>query len=192
MLARVAEVMEAHRTETLTAMATTTGKTLREGDPEISEAIDFALFASHLTRQHEDLSQRLDWQPHGVVLIAGPWNFPYAIPASGLVHALAAGSAALLKPAPEARAVGALLVAQLHEAGVDPDLVQLIATPDDEVASTWSPTTASTRSCSPAAWPPRISSSAGSPTCTCTPRPAARTPSSSPRPPISIWRSRTS
>ncbi|MGA0932701.1 MAG: bifunctional proline dehydrogenase/L-glutamate gamma-semialdehyde dehydrogenase [Candidatus Nanopelagicales bacterium] len=132
-LARVAEVMEAHRTETLTAMATTTGKTLREGDPEISEAIDFALFASHLTRQHEDLSQRLDWQPHGVVLIAGPWNFPYAIPASGLVHALAAGSAALLKPAPEARAVGALLVAQLHEAGVDPDLVQLIATPDDEV-----------------------------------------------------------
>jgi RHH-type proline utilization regulon transcriptional repressor/proline dehydrogenase/delta 1-pyrroline-5-carboxylate dehydrogenase len=49
------------------------------------------------------------------------------------VHALAAGSAAILKPAPEARAVGALLVRQLHEAGVDPDLVQLVATPDDEV-----------------------------------------------------------
>ncbi len=132
-LARVAEVMAAHRADTLAAMATTTGKTLREGDPEISEAIDFTTYAAHLTLEHERLAGEASWQPHEVVLIAGPWNFPYAIPASGLVHALAAGSAAILKPAPEARAVGALLVAQLHEAGVDPDLVQLVATPDDEV-----------------------------------------------------------
>ncbi len=132
-LARVAEVMAAQRAETLAAMAITTGKTLREGDPEVSEALDFALYAAHLTLQHERLAEQLDWQPHEVVLVAGPWNFPYAIPASGLVHALAAGSAAILKPAPEARAVGALLVRQLHEAGVDPDLVQLVATPDDEV-----------------------------------------------------------
>ena len=132
-LARVAEVMAAQRAETLAAMAITTGKTLREGDPEVSEAIDFALYAAHLTLQHEGLADQLDWQPHEVVLVAGPWNFPYAIPASGLVHAIAAGSAAILKPAPEARAVGALLVRQLHEAGVDPDLVQLVATPDDEV-----------------------------------------------------------
>ena len=132
-LARVAEVMAAHRADTLAAMATTTGKTLREGDPEISEAIDFTTYAAHLTLEHERLAGEASWQPHEVVLIAGPWNFPYAIPASGLVHALAAGSAAILKPAPEARAVGALLVAQLHEAGVDPDLVQLVAIPDDEV-----------------------------------------------------------
>ena len=132
-LARVAEVMAAQRAETLAAMAITTGKTLREGDPEVSEAIDFALYAAHLTLRHERLAEQLDWQPREVVLVAGPWNFPYAIPASGLVHALAAGSAAILKPAPEARAVGALLVRQLHEAGVDPDLVQLVATPDDEV-----------------------------------------------------------
>ena len=132
-LARVAEVMAAQRATTLAAMVTTTGKTLREGDPEVSEAIDFTTYAAHLTLEHERLAGDLTWEPHPVVLIAGPWNFPYAIPASGLVHALAAGSAALLKPAPEARAVGALLVRQLHEAGVDPDLVQLVATPDDAV-----------------------------------------------------------
>ena len=132
-LARVAEVMAAQRASTLAAMATTTGKTLREGDPEVSEAIDFTTYAAHLTLEHERLAGELTWDPHPVVLITGPWNFPYAIPASGLVHALAAGSAALLKPAPEARAVGALLVSQLHEAGVDPDLVQIVATPDDTV-----------------------------------------------------------
>jgi len=132
-LARVAEVMAAHRAETLAAMATTTGKTLREGDPEISEAIDFTTYAGHLTLAHERLSERLDWQPHGLMLIAGPWNFPYAIPASGLVHSIAAGSAVILKPAPEARAVAAALVDHLHEAGVPQDLVQLVCTPDNEV-----------------------------------------------------------
>ena len=132
-LARVAEVMAAHRADTLAVMATTTGKTLREGDPEVSEAIDFTTYAAHLTLDHEQRAQATEWQPHPVTLIAGPWNFPYAIPASGLVHAIAAGSAAILKPAPEARAVGAALVAHLHEAGVPADLVQLACTPDDEV-----------------------------------------------------------
>ncbi|MFM7598403.1 MAG: bifunctional proline dehydrogenase/L-glutamate gamma-semialdehyde dehydrogenase [Actinomycetota bacterium] len=132
-LARVAEVMESRRGETLATLARTTGKTLREGDPEISEAIDFTTYAGHLTLAHERLSERLDWQPHGLMLIAGPWNFPYAIPASGLVHSIAAGSAVILKPAPEARAVAAALVDHLHEAGVPQDLVQLVCTPDNEV-----------------------------------------------------------
>ncbi|MFM9049599.1 MAG: bifunctional proline dehydrogenase/L-glutamate gamma-semialdehyde dehydrogenase [Actinomycetota bacterium] len=132
-LARVAEVMESRRGETLATLARTTGKTLREGDPEISEAIDFTAYAGHLTLAHERLSELLDWQPHGLVLIAGPWNFPYAIPASGLVHSIAAGSAVILKPAPEARAVAAALVDHLHEAGVPQDLVQLLCTPDNEV-----------------------------------------------------------
>ena len=132
-LSRVAEVMERHRGDTLATMARTTGKTLREGDPEISEAIDFATYAGHLTVEHERLSAHLTWQPHSIELIAGPWNFPYAIPACGLVHSIAAGSAAILKPAPESRAVAALLVGHLHEAGVPEDLVQLVCTPDDEV-----------------------------------------------------------
>ena len=132
-LARVADVMARHRGDTLTTLAHTTGKTVREGDPEVSEAIDFAAYASHLTHDHERLSGILDWSPHGLVLVAGPWNFPYAIPACGLVHAIAAGNAAILKPAPEARAVAAALVSHLHEAGVPHDLVQLACTPDDEV-----------------------------------------------------------
>ena len=132
-LARVAAVMESHRGDTLATLARTTGKTLREGDPEVSEAIDFATYAAHLTVGHERLSGRLEWRPHALVLVAGPWNFPYAIPASGLVHSIASGSAVILKPAPEARAVAAALVDHLHEAGVPRDLVQLVCTPDDEV-----------------------------------------------------------
>ena len=58
-------------------------------------------------------------EPLGVVVVAPPWNFPYAIPAGGALAALAAGNTVVLKPAPEARATAALLVDQLHEAGID-------------------------------------------------------------------------
>ena len=44
-LARVAEVMAANRGRTIAVMAHETGKTVREGDPEVSEAVDFARWA---------------------------------------------------------------------------------------------------------------------------------------------------
>ena len=129
----VADAMEAARGETLALMAASTGKTMAEGDPEISEAIDFARYAAQLASgAAEREAAGLTWQPHQLVVVAGPWNFPYAIPASGVVHALVAGSSVILKPAPEARAVGALLVKHLHSAGVPTDVLQLACTPDDE------------------------------------------------------------
>ncbi len=133
-LLRVAELMEQERGTTVALMAHTAGKTVAEGDPEVSEAIDFARYAAHLTEQHESITaDGLTWTPMRVVVVAGPWNFPYAIPASGIVHALAAGCAVIMKPAPETRAVAAHLVDQVRRAGLPHDLVQLAATPDDEV-----------------------------------------------------------
>ena len=134
LLQRVGDVFETDRGRTIAAMARTAGKTVAEGDPEISEAVDFARYAAHSTHAHEArVTNGLRWSPHPVVVVAGPWNFPYAIPANGLVSALAAGSAVIMKPAPETRAVAAVLVEQLHRAGVPDDLVQLACTPDDEV-----------------------------------------------------------
>lgn len=133
-LAAMADAMEVGRGESLAIMARTTGKTIREGDPELSEAIDFATYAAHLTLAHEEFElQGARWTPYRLVVVAGPWNFPYAIPASGLVHAVAAGSAAILKPAPAARQVAADLVARLQSAGIPDGLIQLACTPDDEV-----------------------------------------------------------
>ena len=133
-LAQVADVLEERRGEAIAAEAHFMGKTVRESDPEISEGIDFVTYAAHLTLQHEEYEkQGLQWTPHPVTVVAGPWNFPYAIPLSGLVHAIAAGGSAILKPAPEAREVGALLIDSLHRAGVPEDLVQLACTPDNEV-----------------------------------------------------------
>ena len=45
-------------------------------------------------------------EPLGVVVVTPPWNFPLAIPAGGVLAALVAGNAVLLKPAPETVLVG--------------------------------------------------------------------------------------
>jgi RHH-type proline utilization regulon transcriptional repressor/proline dehydrogenase/delta 1-pyrroline-5-carboxylate dehydrogenase len=134
LLARSAEVMSARRGRTIAVMAAETGKTVREGDPEVSEGVDMARWAAHQTRLLDDLGREgTEGRPRGVVLIAAPWNFPYSIPANGVCSALAAGNAVLLKPAPEAVATARELVDALHEAGIPRDVVQLVRCPDDHV-----------------------------------------------------------
>ena len=73
-------------------MAHEAAKTVREGDPEVSEAIDLLGAASTHTLD-ELAAEGVEVEPLGVVLVAGPWNFPTAIPANGAVGALAAGNA---------------------------------------------------------------------------------------------------
>ncbi len=132
-LSALAGVMAADRGRTIAVMAHETAKTAREGDVEVSEAIDFANWAAACTRQLDDLAaDGIAADPLGVVLVAGPWNFPTAIPTNGVVAALAAGNAVLLKPAPEAVAVGIEIVRHAHAAGVPPDVLQLVHCPDDD------------------------------------------------------------
>ncbi len=133
-LAAVADEMERSRGRTIALMAQTACKTVGEGDPEVSEAVDFARYygwCTHRIEQAEAHGRR--FTPAGVVLVASPWNFPYAIPAGGVLAALAAGNAVVLKPAPEVREVAWELAQQLWRAGVPRALVQFVACPDDEV-----------------------------------------------------------
>ncbi|MEN9645131.1 MAG: proline dehydrogenase/delta-pyrroline-5-carboxylate dehydrogenase [Actinomycetota bacterium] len=134
MLSKVADEMERSRGRTLALMAHDACKTVAEGDPEVSEGIDFARYYGWCTHALEERAAKgLEFAPHGVVLVASPWNFPYAIPAGGVFAALAAGNAVVLKPAPEVRGIGFELAQQLWRAGVPRDLVQFVACPDDEV-----------------------------------------------------------
>ncbi len=126
--------MAASRGRALAVMAHETAKTVREGDAEASEAIDMARWAATQTRLLDELvCDGVRTTPVGTVLVAAPWNFPYAIPANGVLSALAAGNSVLLKPAPEAVATGAELVRELHEGGVPRDVVQLVRCPDDDI-----------------------------------------------------------
>ena len=107
-------------------------KTVTEADPEVSEAVDFARYYARALGAGDIVDGcRLD--PLGVVVVAPPWNFPLSIPAGGVLAALAAGNAVLLKPALEAVLVGWHLVQSLWSAGIPRDILQFVPCPDDEV-----------------------------------------------------------
>jgi RHH-type transcriptional regulator, proline utilization regulon repressor / proline dehydrogenase / delta 1-pyrroline-5-carboxylate dehydrogenase len=128
-----AEILAAGRAQAIGVMAQETGKTFAEGDPEVSEAVDYARWYAAGTRLLETLEGEVASSPCGVVVVAPPWNFPYAITAGGVLASLAAGNSVVLKPSPEAPATAALLVDQLSGAGLGDGRLQLVAAPDGPV-----------------------------------------------------------
>lgn len=133
-LARVAARLADDRGRLLACMATDAGKTVLEGDPEVSEAIDFARYYGEQALELDALrAEGLAFEPHGVVVVAAPWNFPLAIPAGGVLAALAAGSGVVLKPAPETVLTARLLADACWGAGVPTDVLQFLPCDDGEV-----------------------------------------------------------
>ena len=65
-------------------------------------------------------------QPLGVVLVIGPGNYPLFLPAVHSLHALIAGNAVLLKPAPGTREVALAFSNLSHGAGLDPALLTIL------------------------------------------------------------------
>ena len=124
-LETVADELANARGELISAMAFEAGKTVDQSDPEVSEAIDFAVYYAQSARQLDDR-----FTPHELVAVIPPWNFPVAIPTGGMLSALAAGSSAIIKPAPQVVLCAEVAVAAIHRGlaahGVSTDLLQLI------------------------------------------------------------------
>ena len=131
-LHRVADVMTRRRGQLLTVMVHEAAKTPGEADPEISEAIDFARwYADHAVDLDEVPGVR--FEPLGVVAVIPPWNFPVAIPAGGVLASLGAGSAVILKPAPETPRCAEVLAEICWEAGIPADVLQYLRVRDNDV-----------------------------------------------------------
>ena len=106
-----------------------------EADGDVCEAIDFleyyALEAVELDRGRELVQvpgerNTMRYAPRGVTAVIAPWNFPLAIPCGMTAAALAAGNAAVLKPAEQSPGNALALVEALHDAGVPRDALALL------------------------------------------------------------------
>jgi aldehyde dehydrogenase (NAD+) len=64
-------------------------------------------------------------EPLGVVLIIGPWNYPFQLIMSPLIGAIAAGNCAMLKPSEHAPHM-AKVIAELIQATFDPGYITVI------------------------------------------------------------------
>jgi RHH-type transcriptional regulator, proline utilization regulon repressor / proline dehydrogenase / delta 1-pyrroline-5-carboxylate dehydrogenase len=121
------------RADLIGAMIVDGAKTVTEADTEVCEAIDFARYYARTRRETAGELVDCRMEPLGVVVVTPPWNFPLSIPAGGVLAALAAGNAVVLKPAPEAVLVGWWLVNCLWDAGIPRQVLQFLPCPDDEI-----------------------------------------------------------
>jgi RHH-type proline utilization regulon transcriptional repressor/proline dehydrogenase/delta 1-pyrroline-5-carboxylate dehydrogenase len=154
MLYRVADELAAARGELMGAMLAEGGKTLAEGDSEVSEAIDFCRFYSDSAAYFHELG-RMDnpvrrtreqdgqdcpsygWfkcRGRGVVAVVSPWNFPLAIPCGGVAAALAAGNTVILKPASDTVLIAYKLAECFWLAGVSKHALQFVPCAGNDVA----------------------------------------------------------
>ncbi|WP_437583874.1 proline dehydrogenase family protein [Paramicrobacterium sp. CJ85] len=125
-LEKAADALAAHRDQLLEVMGAEAGKTIGEGDPEVSEAIDFAHYYAAQARQL-DRVQGAVFESSDLIVVTPPWNFPLAIPTGGVLAALASGSGVIIKPAPQAERTAAVMVEALWEAGVPRDLLAYVS-----------------------------------------------------------------
>ena len=65
-------------------------------------------------------------EPHGVIGIISPWNYPFSIPATETLAALVTGNAVVLKPSELTPLVALELASLLHAAGVPEDVFQVV------------------------------------------------------------------
>ncbi len=133
-LALAAKKMREKRGDLIGVMIADGGKALLEADAEVSEAIDFAEYYLRSLLKNSSLKD-IEWKSKGTILVTPPWNFPVAIPAGGILAALAMGNCVLFKPAPEAVLSGWILVNALWEAGISKKILQFINCVDSPVGS---------------------------------------------------------
>ncbi|WP_409047558.1 proline dehydrogenase family protein [Microbacterium sp. HA-8] len=131
-LARAAVVLESRRGLLIEVAASETGKVFAEADVEVSETVDFANYYAATSRELDAVSGAV-FVPSRVSVIAPPWNFPLAIPAGGVLAALAAGSGVVFKPAPQARRCAAVIADALWDAGVPREVLALVDIDEGEL-----------------------------------------------------------
>jgi acyl-CoA reductase-like NAD-dependent aldehyde dehydrogenase len=78
--------------------------------------------------------RRIEREPHGVVFVVAPWNYPYMTAINTVAPALMSGNAVMIKHASQTLLVGERLVRAFVEAGVPEDVFQNIFLDHDTTA----------------------------------------------------------
>jgi RHH-type transcriptional regulator, proline utilization regulon repressor / proline dehydrogenase / delta 1-pyrroline-5-carboxylate dehydrogenase len=134
-LRAAAAILRERRLELAALQVRECAKPWPEADGDVCEAIDFLDYYARealLLDEGRELVQvpgernTMRYAPRGVAAVIAPWNFPLAIPCGMTAAALAAGNAAVLKPAEQAPASAGALVDALHEAGVPREALSLL------------------------------------------------------------------
>jgi len=134
-VARAARLMEDDKENLARLLTREEGKTVSEARGELQRSINVADFVAGESRRMtgetipSELPSNFAYtvkQPHGVVAVVTPWNFPVAIPVWKLAPALVAGNTVVFKPATNTPATAVRIVELLAEAGIPAGVINLI------------------------------------------------------------------
>ena len=134
-LRRVGDLLSGRKDEIADVMTREMGKPLQETKGDVQEGIDTAYYAATEGRRlfgHTVPSElRAKWamsfrRPIGVCGLVTPFNFPMAIPTWKMFPALLCGNSVILKPAEDVPHTATVLVEILLEAGLPPEVIQLL------------------------------------------------------------------
>ncbi|MFN8878265.1 MAG: aldehyde dehydrogenase family protein, partial [Gemmatimonadota bacterium] len=134
-LRRVGDLLAARKEEIASLMTREMGKPLAETRGDVQEGIDTAYYAATEGRRmfgHTVPSELANkWamsfrRPIGVAGLVTPFNFPLAIPTWKAFPALVCGNSVILKPAEDVPHTAHVLVEILLEAGLPPEVIQLV------------------------------------------------------------------
>jgi aldehyde dehydrogenase (NAD+) len=143
-LRKVGDLLAARKEEIADAMTREMGKPLTETRGDVQEGIDTAYYAGSEGRRlfgHTVPSElRNKWamsyrRPIGIAGLICPFNFPLAIPTWKMFPALLCGNSVIFKPAEDVPHTGTLLVEILLEAGLPPEVLQLVHGRGEDVGS---------------------------------------------------------
>ncbi len=134
-LRRVGDLLTERKDEIADAMTREMGKVLAETRGDVQEGIDTAYYAAtegrRLFGKTVPSELRRKWamtmrRPIGVCGLITPFNFPMAIPTWKAFPALLCGNSVILKPSEDVPHTAHLLVEILLEAGLPPQVIQLV------------------------------------------------------------------
>lgn len=144
-LERAADLYEENTAELVALCIREAGKTVNDAIAEIREAVDFCRY--YALKAREDFGapltlpgptgerDELSLHGRGTFLCISPWNFPLAIFTGQVTAALAAGNAAIAKPAEQTPLIAAAAVRLLHAAGVPGEVLHLLPGDGPEVGA---------------------------------------------------------
>jgi len=125
-------------------MTLETGKTLAEGEAEVSASADIfewnaeetkRIYGQTVQSRFENTRIIINYEPVGVVAALSPWNFPLILASRKISTALAAGCSVICKPDVITPGSVMELVDIINKCGVPPGVVNLLSGDPPSIAS---------------------------------------------------------
>jgi RHH-type proline utilization regulon transcriptional repressor/proline dehydrogenase/delta 1-pyrroline-5-carboxylate dehydrogenase len=141
-LYRAADEMRKKRFELAALEVLEVGKSWKEADADVAEAIDFLdYYGREITRL--GLPRRLghypgeyneyNYESKGIGVVISPWNFPIAISTGMIAAGIVTGNCVIFKPSGLSPVSGWRIMETFRNAGLPPGVLQFLSGPGDEV-----------------------------------------------------------